>query len=163
MAGETCETCADDCGVGGDPSLTDLDAEESSFLEIINEYRAQSKLNPLSACRSLNRAAQGHSEVMRDENFLAHEGADGSTPWQRACAACYELGCGPKTVMAENVAAGNEDAFRTFEQWRKSPGHNENMLRKGITQIGIGRALGGGKYGVYWTTLFGGEAEASCQ
>ena len=32
------------------------------------------------------------------------------------------------TTAAENIAAGNGGAAPTFEQWRTSPGHNENML-----------------------------------
>ena len=36
------------------------------------------------------------------------------------------------------------------------------MLGSDFTVIGIGRATGGGQYGVYWTNVFGGASEASC-
>jgi uncharacterized protein YkwD len=65
--------------------------------------------------------------------------------------------------MAENIAAGNSTAQATFNQWLNSPGHNANMLGSSFTVIGIGRATGGGQYGVYWTNVFGGASEASCQ
>lgn len=164
---ETCETCASDCGAcdtckGSGDATTALDAEEEAFLGIINQYRAQNGLGALTACTSLNRAAQGHSEDMRDQNYFSHTGLNGSSPWDRACDACYELGCGPMTAMAENIAAGNSSAQATFDQWKNSPGHNANMLGASFKMIGIGRATGGGQYGVYWTNVFGGESEASC-
>ncbi len=141
---------------------TELDVEEQNFLVLINDYRKQNNLGPLKACRSLNRTAQGHSEDMRDQDYFSHTGLNNSTPWDRACDACYDLGCGPKTAMAENIAAGNSDAQKTFTQWKNSPGHDKNMKGANFTMIGIGRATGGGKYGVYWTNVFGGDSEASC-
>ena len=149
------------CG-GSGPGTTPLDSEEQAFLQIINDYRAQNNLGPLTACTSLNRAAQGHSEDMRDQDYFSHTGLNNSSPWDRACDACYDLGCGPSTAMAENIAAGNSGAAGTFDQWVNSPGHNANMLGANFTVIGIGRATGGGTYGVYWTNVFGGNSEPSC-
>ncbi|WP_437898718.1 CAP domain-containing protein [Sorangium sp. So ce124] len=165
-AGEDCSSCSSDCGAcqmcsGAGPSTTPLDTEEQAFLTIINEYRAQNGLGALSACTSMSRAAQGHSEDMRDQNYFSHTSLDGRTPWTRMCNACYELGCGG-TAMAENIAAGNSAAQATFTQWKNSDGHNKNMLGSAYKVIGIGRATGGGTYGSYWTTVFGGASEASC-
>ncbi len=164
---ESCETCPMDCGdcpmcAGAGPATTARDAEEQAFLGIINQYRAQNGKGPLDGCVSLHRAAQGHSEDMRDQNYVDHIGLDGSTPPDRACAACYELGCDPIFGVGENLAAGNAGAQATFNQWKASPGHNMNMLNGSFTVIGIGRATGGGQYGVYWTTLFGADVEPSC-
>ena len=165
--GETCDSCASDCGAcsmcaGAGDATTPLDTQEEAFLVLINQYRADNGLGALTACTSLNRTAQGHSEDMRDQDYFSHTGLNGSSPWSRACDACYELGCGPQTAMAENIAAGNSDAQGTFTQWKNSPGHNANMLGGNFTMIGIGRATGGGQYGVYWTNVFGGNSEPSC-
>jgi uncharacterized protein YkwD len=165
--GETQENCASDCGspsgcAGAGDATTTLDAEEQAFVGLLNQYRAQNNLGPVTACTSLNRAAQGHSEDMRDQNYFDHTGLNGSSPWGRSCDACYELGCGPSTAMAENIAAGNSGAQATFNQWKNSPGHNANMLGGSFTVVGIGRATGGGQYGVYWTNVFGGDEEGSC-
>jgi uncharacterized protein YkwD len=151
-------TSSSSSGGGG----TGLDAEELAFLSIINDYRAQNGLGALSACTSLGTAAQLHSEDMRDNDYFSHTGLNGSSPWDRSCAAGYQLGCGPQTAMGENLAAGNSLAPATFTQWKNSPGHNANMLGGSFTVIGIGRATGGGTYGSYWTTVFGGATEASC-
>ncbi len=151
----------ENCG-GSGAGTTPLDAEEQAFLDTLNNYRAQNGLGPVDACVSLNRTAQGHSEDMRDNDYFSHDGQNGSEPWDRACDACFDLGCGPSTAMAENIAAGNSGAAGTFEQWRTSPGHNQNMLGSNFTMIGIGRATGGGMYGTYWTTVFAGTDEPSC-
>ena len=149
------------CG-GAGPATTPLDSEEQALLVLINNHRANNNLGPLSACTSLNRAAQGHSEDMRDQDYFSHTGLDNSTPWDRACDACYMQGCGPTTAMGENIAAGNSGAQATFNQWLNSPPHNANMLGANFTVIGIGRATGGGTYGSYWTNVFGGNTEPSC-
>ena len=149
------------CG-GAGPTTTPLDSEEQAFVTIINNYRAQNGLAPLTPCVSLNRTAQGHSEDMRDNNYFSHTGLNGSAPWDRACVACFDLGCGPMTAMGENIAAGNSGAQATFQQWKDSPGHNANMLSNNYTMMGIGRAVGGGQYGVYWTNVFAGDDEPSC-
>lgn len=164
---ETCMTCASDCGacdacMGAGAATTSLDAEEQGFLGILNDYRAQNGLAPLAACTSLHRAAQGHSEDMRDQNYFSHTGQNGSNFSERACDACYDHACPVQTAMGENIAAGNSTADAVFTQWKNSPGHNANMLGSSYKVIGIGRATGGGDYGVYWTTVFGGDTEASC-
>ena len=149
------------CG-GAGPGTTPLDSEEQQMLVLVNNHRANNSLGPLTACTSLNRTAQGHSEDMRDQDYFSHTGLNNSSPWDRACDACYALGCGPMTAMAENIAAGNSGAAGTFNQWLNSPGHNANMLGSNFTQLGIGRATGGGTYGSYWTQVFGGQTEPSC-
>ncbi|MDI1446615.1 CAP domain-containing protein, partial [Polyangium sp. 6x1] len=165
--GESCETCPMDCGaceacMGAGAATTSLDAEEQGFLGILNDYRAQNGLPPLMGCTSLHRAAQGHSEDMRDQNYFSHTGLNGSGFSDRACDACYDHACPVQTAMGENIAAGNGTADATFTQWKNSAGHNANMLGSSYTVIGIGRATGGGDYGAYWTTVFGGATEASC-
>src|SRR5690606_1616624 len=72
---EDCGSCASDCGAcptcgGAGDATTTLDSEEQAFLVLINNYRMQNGLGTLTACTSLNRAAQGHSEDMRDNNYF---------------------------------------------------------------------------------------------
>jgi uncharacterized protein YkwD len=147
---------------GSSDATTALDTEEQAFLTQINSYRASNGKAALTACKSLSRASQGHSEDMRNQNYFSHTGLNGSSPWKRSCDACYSLGCGPTTAMGENIAAGNTTGLGTFNQWKGSAGHNANMLNGNFKVIGIGRATGGGTYGSYWTTVFGGATQASC-
>jgi uncharacterized protein YkwD len=149
------------CG-GAGPATTPLDSQEQAFLVLINNHRANNGLGALTPCTSLNRAAQGHSEDMRDNDYFSHTGTGNTDFIDRSCAACYDHACPLATSMAENIAAGNSGAQGTFTQWLNSPGHNANMLGASYTRIGIGRATGGGTYGSYWTNVFGGANEASC-
>ena len=64
------------CGNGGggaecdgfDAAAASLDEEEQRFLELLNQHRQANGVPPVSACASLNRAAQAHSEDMRDQD-----------------------------------------------------------------------------------------------
>ena len=147
------------CG-GAGPETTPLDVQEQQFLELLNQHRAANGVGPVTACTSMNRAAQGHSEDMRDQGYFDHSGLNGSSPGSRACDACFET-C-ESTGFGENIAAGNATAQATFEQWLNSSGHNANMLGESYVVVGIGRATEGGQYGTYWTNLFATDDDPSC-
>lgn len=159
MSGGTGGGSSGQCG-GASDETTPLDAEEQRFLDLLNQHRANNGAPPVTACTSLNRAAQRHSEDMRDQSYFDHTGLDGSSPGDRACDACFES-C-QSGGFGENIAAGNTDAEATFEQWRNSPGHNNNMLRESYVVVGIGRATGGGAYRAYWTNVFSTTTDPSC-
>lgn len=154
-------SCKEKEAEAGDEERTQLDDEEVKLLERINDHRAENGLEPLAACRSLNRASQAHSEDMRDRKYFSHADPDGTYPPDRACDACYNGGCFGNAGIGENIAAGYVGAEETFGQWKASPGHNANMLSPAYEVIGIGRALGG-EYGAHWTTVFGSADEATC-
>ena len=126
-----------------------LDAEESAFLTLINDYRARNGLRPLTASPTLTDAAAWLSADMAAKNYFSHTDSLGRDPFVRMCAFGYCNG-----TRGENIAAGNATAQATFTQWVNSPPHNANMLNPDYTVIGVGRAPGG-TYGWYWTTDFG--------
>jgi subtilisin family serine protease len=136
------------------PGAPVLDSEEQAFLTLINNYRAQNGRQPLKASVTLTNAAEWMSGDMAAKNYFSHTDSLGRDPFTRMAA----FGYGYSTAKGENIAAGNASAAATFEQWRNSPGHNQNMLYASYTVIGIGRAAGGG-YGYYWTTNFGGYTD----
>jgi uncharacterized protein YkwD len=163
---ETCDDCASDCGAcpacaGAGDETTAFDSEESSFLALLNQYRSSKGIAAVSACTSLSRAAQGHSEDMRDNDYFDNTGLDGSEPWDRACDACFTLGCGPATQIAENIGAGLLTAEGTLDAWKELPGTNSHLVSATYTRVGIGRAVGG-EFGVYWTVLLAAAGEESC-
>jgi hypothetical protein len=167
QSGELCSNCASDCGacagcIGASDASTALDAEESAMLVAINQYRASNGVGALTACTSLSRAAAGHAEDMRDNDYFQHTGVNGESPWDMACAACFEAGCGPQTEMASGIAAGNESGTATLAQLQAIPGDNANLLNAAFVVIGIGRAVGGGTYGIYWTLQYAATSEPSC-
>jgi len=143
---------------GASDATTTLDVDELEFLDLLNDYRAQNGLGAVAGCTSLSRAAQGHSEDMRDQNYFSHTSLDDSSPWKRAADACYESGAG-----GEIIAAGYGSAGAVFNGWKNSAGHNAIMLGSSFSVVGIGKASGGGNYGIYWTGLFANSWETSCE
>jgi uncharacterized protein YkwD len=138
------------------------DVEEEEFLQIINEYRQDNGVGPLTLSDTLSVSSERHSEDMGKYGFFAHDTVKSSyyparsQPWDRMKAEGYDY----NTFKAENIAAGYETAEQVFQGWRNSPSHNHAMLDGNYRAIGIGRVhLPGSKFGWYWTTDFGGVVE----
>jgi uncharacterized protein YkwD len=138
------------------------DAEEQQFLQLINEYRHNNGLGPLTLSDTLSVSSERHSEDMARYRFFAHDTVKSSyypadsRPWDRMAAEGY----GYNTFKGENIAAGYETAEEVFEGWRESPSHNSAMLDGNYMTMGIGRISlpeYGGRW--YWTTDFGGVVE----
>lgn len=120
-------------------------------MEIINQYRTQHGLTQLEISVELTRASDWLSVDMASHNYFSHSDRYGRTFSQRVNEFMETSG----RTMGENIAAGNESAQATFEQWKNSPGHNANMLNSKFLKIGIARAyLEGSTYRWYWTTDF---------
>lgn len=133
-----------------------IDSEELAMLSLINTYRQDHGLVPLSPTQTLGAAAEHHSLDMAASDEFSHQLSDG-TSWSDNMA---DHGYTYDTARGENIAAGNGHADATFEQWRNSPEHNANMLDPDFHAIGIGRAYNADStYGWYWTTTFGGVAD----
>lgn len=135
-----------------------LDAEEQTMLRLINDYRAQNGLGQLAASIAITRAAEWHSADMAARNYFSHIDSQGRNPFVRMAAFGYNY----QTAMGENIAAGYNDAVRTFNQWKNSAGHNATMLNPNYKVIGIAREYGASStYRWYWTTDFGGFLDAT--
>jgi len=134
-----------------------VDAEEQAFLQTINQYRQQNNRGPLKLSTTLNKAAAWKSLDMANYNYVAHDDTPSGRSWVdriRDCGYVYNAWIG------ENIAVGNGTAAPTFQQWRGSPGHNDNMLGSNYTAIGIGRAYNANSaHGWYWTTEFGSYSD----
>ena len=58
------------------------------------------------------------------------------------------------TVAVENVSAGYHTLAEAFSGWRDSPPHRANMLKTGVTKIGIAASYAPNtKYKVFWTMI----------
>jgi hypothetical protein len=133
-----------------------LDIEEQAFLTLINDYRAQNGLGPLQVSMTLTNAAKWMSSDMGQTNYFSHTDSLGRDPFVRMSTFGYNY----PTWMGENIAAGFADALNTFNQWKNSPVHNQNMLNPNYQVIGIGRVYQpGSTYRYYWTTDFGGYVD----
>jgi len=136
-----------------------IDAVEQQLVDLINDHRADNGLPPLAISATLSRSASWKSHDMAGNDYFAHDDVPIGRSFLDRIRDC---GYTHNTWIGENIAAGNEGAQATFNQWRDSAGHNANMLSTNYTAIGIGRAYDAGStYRWYWTAEFGGVADGA--
>lgn len=105
-----------------------------ALARMVNGARASEGLKPLGRDPRLDRIAQAHAEVMRDEHELAHEGRDGSPPDRVAGAGIAA------SAVGENVAHAADAAHAHRTLWQ-SPSHRSNLLEQQFDKFGIGVAV----------------------
>ncbi len=143
-----------------------LDSEQSAFLTLINNYRAQNGAGPLDISPKLQNSSQWMSTDMATKNYFSHTDSLGRDPFTRMAAFGYS-----SYTAGENIAAGNAAAQATLIQWETACdpdgagnctyAHKTNMLNPSFKAIGIGRAYSASStYGWYWTTDFGGTLDS---
>ena len=140
------------------------DKVERSLFCLTNLHRFRNGVATLKIDTRLATAARAHSADMTARGFFDHfsdpNNKEGTGPSARAAAFGYPFGAG------ENIATNTEGtALKLFQQWRDSPGHNQNMLGANYPAAGMGVSpqccpAGGG--GVTGTQMFGvGPADTS--
>ena len=131
--------------------------EEIKFVEILNKERKRKGLSKLEIDKNLCRAARYHSYDMGIQKYFEHASYDRNDngELEKVCGT-FERTRVFGSCNAENIAAGGNNAERTYEQWFNSPGHNRNMFDKSWTRIGVGYVkVEDSPYTHYWTTDFG--------
>lgn len=133
---------------------------EDQILTLTNQARARGAncggrqyppAPPLTMNAQLRRAAQLHSQDMIARRFFDHNNPSGQTPFDRMRAQGYA-----GSYMGENIAAGNDNAPATMNQWMNSPGHCTNIMNPNYRELGVGYAFGASsQYRHYWTQNFG--------
>jgi uncharacterized protein YkwD len=121
----------------------DIAALKGTVLSDTNAYRGSKKLPELKQNTALEAAASAYAMYLAQHEGMGHT-ADGKTPAKRAFAQGYQW-----CFVAENVWGGwrkpdtmlaGEVAAKSMDGWKKSPGHNANLLEKRVRDIGIGAA-----------------------
>ena len=114
---------------------------------MISQYRQNNGLGAVAVDPDLVRLAEAQSGTMAAQNKLDH---DAKAPLARRLAA----GGYPATVAVENVSAGYHTLAEAFSGWRDSPPHKANMLKSGVTKLGIAASYAPNtKYKVFWTLI----------
>ena len=113
-----------------DYSHTSLDPDKAR--DLINQYRIDNGLKPLKLDAELTAAAKAHSRDLAKWDRISHYGSDGSNPWDRVKRTGYRA-----RLAAENVGTGQVDFREVLRGWKKSEGHNKNLLLPDATQMGI--------------------------
>ena len=121
-----------------EPTRADTDHSDA-FAPKLNAVRAQHDLAALRPEPRLAAAAETHAADMAAEDFISHDGSDGSTMQSRIVAEGY-----PSCVSAENIALRATTREQAIAQWLESPPHLENVLRGGVEEFGLAEVGG------YW-------------
>ena len=120
---------------------------------MISLYRQNNGLGNVVVDPELMKLAENQSAAMASRNKLDH---DVTAPLVRRLNASGF----PATVAVENVSAGYHTMAEAFSGWRDSPPHRANMLKGGVTKLGIAASYAPNtKYKVFWTLILA-SAEA---
>jgi len=125
-----------------DPAVTSY---EEQVVQLVNRYRTQYGLSPLTMNWELSRVARIKSQDMVDNNYFSHNSPTYGTPFQMMQA----FGIRFKTA-GENIAYGQRTPEAVVKAWMNSSGHRANILNANYTQIGVGYVSDGH----YWTQMF---------
>ena len=121
----------------------DVGAVRAAVLAETNAYRTSKNIPQLQKNAALEAAATAYAVYLAEHEKMGHT-ADGSNPPKRVSAQGYK-GCfisenvwssfrHPETMLADELTR------KAMDRWKKSPGHNANLLQKRAHEIGIGAA-----------------------
>lgn len=128
---------------------------ENQVLSLINTGRAEQGLAPLTISTSLSNSAREHSLDMACQDFVDHNGSNGTTWYDRVSNQGYTNA----NSARENIYVG-DPAFGGTPQgaytwWMNSQVHRDNILNTAVSEIGIGYIYNqNSQYGGYYTVVF---------
>ncbi|MCL2789830.1 MAG: CAP domain-containing protein [Desulfobulbus sp.] len=96
-----------------------------TLLEQINRYRYDRGLESLRFDANLIRLARHHSFEMFRQKIMSHRNFD--QRFQRS----------GSRMCVENVGWNFSVPLKQFDAWRQSRDHDQNMLKEGVTKVGI--------------------------
>ena len=129
------------------------EVDAAAAQSMISGYRHNNGLGPVTVDPTLMRLASEQSRAMAQRDKLDHDGARSVN--QRIAGAGFQA----KTAV-ENVGAGYHTLAEAFSGWRDSAPHRANMLKPGVTRMGIAAVYApNSKYKVFWTLIMAASDE----
>jgi uncharacterized protein YkwD len=130
-------------------SLARAEAEVNPVVaaSMISGYRRNNGLSEVTVDPALTRMAQEQARLMASRDKMDH--AVGGDFASRMKGSGFQA-----KIAVENIGAGYHTLAEAFSGWRDSPGHRANMLKPGVTRIGIATAYSSSsKYKVFWALV----------
>jgi uncharacterized protein YkwD len=129
-------------GVSGGTATCSFD-ENAEFVsqlqKLINDERAKTGLPALSVNAQLTAAAKAHATDMLCNNYLSHNGLNGSTPESRVETAGFKASLVLEELYALHPAYGG-NAQSAFNWWMSDPASKADLLNANTTVFGIAYA-----------------------
>ena len=127
----------------------DVSVDPQEALNMLNAYRKRHGLSTLTLNEKLNEAAQEEADAMAKAVKVSHALTPDLTLIKRLKRAGYD-----PVLATENIGAGYWTLAEAFSGWRDSSRHNKNMLKEGVTEMGIATQFrGDAKYKVFWSLI----------
>jgi len=122
-----------------------LDARIAASM--VSGFRRNNGLGAVSLDDRLMRMAEEQARAMASKNRFEHDAAGPFA--QRIKRSGYDA-----KIAVENIGAGYHTLAEAFSGWRDSPPHRANMLRSGVTKMGIAAVYSPrSKYKVFWALI----------
>jgi uncharacterized protein YkwD len=144
---------ADNYNPSGQPSFyrsmatADAQLDAAAAASMISGYRRNNGLGVVSLDPQLMKLAEAQARAMASKNRFEHDAAGPFA--QRIKSSGYDA-----KIAVENIGAGYHTLAEAFSGWRDSPPHRANMLRSGVTKMGIAAVYSpGSKYKVFWAMI----------
>nr|WP_319391800.1 CAP domain-containing protein [uncultured Cohaesibacter sp.] len=157
-------SCAEGPGPGSPAMYANLgkgnvSVDPQEALNMLNAYRKRHGLSTLTLDAKLNAAAQEEADAMAKAVKVSHALTPDLTLIKRLERAGYD-----PVLATENIGAGYYTLAEAFSGWRDSSRHNANMLKEGMTQMGIATQFrGDAKYKVFWSLILAKPDEQKFQ
>lgn len=111
----------------------------SQLQKLINDERAKTGLPALTVDAKLTAAAKAHATDMLCNNYLSHNGQNGSTPQSRVEAAGFKASLVLEDLYALHPAYGGNPQS-AFDWWMSDPDSKADLLNANTTVVGIAYA-----------------------
>jgi len=120
-----------------------LDAATAASM--ISGYRRNNNLTEVTVDPELMRLAEAQARGMAARDKLDHNVIRGFSERLKG----YDA-----KLAVENIGAGYHTLAEAFSGWRDSPPHRANMLKTGVTRLGIAAVYAPqSKYKVFWALI----------
>ncbi|MFD4336834.1 sigma-70 family RNA polymerase sigma factor [Streptomyces anulatus] len=119
---------------------------EAGVVTRVNTLRAANGCPQLETDPRLTEVAQRHSEDMAARNYFDHTDSSGRGTGDRVDATGYDW-----SAVGETIATGMSDPAAVVEEWRNSPGRDNDIFNCDFVHVGVG--IADSPRGPYWTQV----------
>ncbi|MEU2072349.1 sigma-70 family RNA polymerase sigma factor [Streptomyces anulatus] len=119
---------------------------EAGVVTRVNTLRAANGCPELETDPRLTEVAQRHSEDMAARNYFDHTDSSGRGTGDRVDATGYDW-----SAVGETIATGMSDPAAVVEEWRNSPGRDDDIFNCAFVHVGVG--IADSPRGPYWTQV----------
>lgn len=119
---------------------------EAGVVTRVNTLRAANGCPELETDSRLTEVAQRHAEDMAARNYFDHTDSSGRGTGDRVDATGYDW-----SAVGETIATGTSDPAAVVEEWRNSPGRDDDIFNCDFVHVGVG--IADSPRGPYWAQV----------